>query len=61
MNQALTIKLNASHRETILGSMAVVVDPLDNEAKAFYRKYHFIDLSYENKMFMPMNTIIQIF
>lgn len=46
---------------SILGSMAVIVDPLDNEARAFYKKYHFIELAYENKMFLPMNTIKQIF
>ena len=53
--------LRSVEAASILGSIAVIVDPLDNEARAFYKKFHFIELTYENKMFLPMNTIKQIF
>ncbi|GHT76360.1 hypothetical protein AGMMS50262_14350 [Bacteroidia bacterium] len=44
-----------------IGSFAVVVDPLDAEAKTFYYKYGFIELIDSKKMFLPMNTIKQLF
>ena len=40
-----------------LGSMAVIVDPIDEEAKGFYNKYGFIELPVSGKMFLPMDTI----
>ena len=43
------------------GSFAVVVDPLDDEAEAFYQKYGFIKLPDSGKMFLPMKTIEQLF
>ena len=44
-----------------IGSYAVIVDPLDNEAKSFYSKYGFIELPDSGKMFLPMKTINQLF
>lgn len=44
-----------------VGSMAVIVDPLDEEAVAFYKKYDFILLPDSGKMFLPMATIARLF
>ncbi len=44
-----------------VGSFAVVVDPLDNEAEQFYLKYGFIKLPDSGKMFIPMKTIELLF
>ncbi|WP_372755999.1 GNAT family N-acetyltransferase [Labilibaculum sp.] len=44
-----------------IGSMAVVVDPIDEEAVLFYKKYGFIELPGSGKMFLPMNTIAKVF
>jgi GNAT superfamily N-acetyltransferase len=44
-----------------IGSYAVVVDPLDQEAEGFYTKYGFIKLPDSGKMFLPMNVINQLF
>lgn len=44
-----------------IGSLAVVVDPIDEDAKLFYNKYGFILLPDSGKMFLPMNTIAQLF
>ena len=44
-----------------IGSMAVVVDPIDNEAISFYEKYGFILLPDSDKMFIPMKTIKELF
>ncbi|AXJ02093.1 hypothetical protein CYPRO_2855 [Cyclonatronum proteinivorum] len=40
-----------------IGSMAVIVDPIDEAARSFYLKYGFIDLADSVKMFLPMKTI----
>ena len=40
----------------MLGSMALIVDPIDAQARSFYRKYGFISLS-TGRMFLPMKTI----
>jgi predicted N-acetyltransferase YhbS len=40
-----------------VGSMSVVVDPLDEEAAAFYQRYDFVLLPDSGKMFLPMATI----
>ncbi len=54
--------LNRSYStSTIIGSFAVIVDPLDEEAENFYLKYGFIKLPDSGKMFLPMKTIEQIF
>jgi predicted GNAT family N-acyltransferase len=39
-----------------IASLAVIVDPIDTEAEAFYLKYGFLKLS-SGKMFIPMKTI----
>ncbi|MEQ6119577.1 GNAT family N-acetyltransferase [Reichenbachiella sp. MALMAid0571] len=44
-----------------VGSFAVVVDPIDDEAEQFYDKYGFIKLPDSGKMFLPMNTIKTLF
>lgn len=44
-----------------MGSFAVIVDPLDNDAQHFYAKYGFIILPDSGKMFLPMKTITQLF
>ncbi|BAU52489.1 GNAT family N-acetyltransferase [Mucilaginibacter gotjawali] len=43
-----------------LGSIGVVVDPLDEEATAFYQKFGFILLPDSGKMFLPMADIAQL-
>ena len=44
-----------------VGSMAVIVDPIDDGAVAFYTKYGFILLPDSGKMFITMDTISQLF
>ena len=44
-----------------IGSMAVVVDPIDEAAKQFYLKFGFILLPDSGRMFLPMKTIAQLF
>lgn len=44
-----------------IGSFAVVVDPIDENAARFYDKYGFIKLPDSGKMFLPMNTIKTVF
>jgi GNAT superfamily N-acetyltransferase len=44
-----------------IASMAVIVDPLDQEAVRFYKKYGFILLPDSGKMFLPMKTISELF
>jgi ribosomal protein S18 acetylase RimI-like enzyme len=40
-----------------VASMAVVVDPIDQNAINFYKKYNFIVLPDSGKMFLKMDTI----
>lgn len=44
-----------------IGSLAVVVDLIDEDAISFYNNYGFILLPDSGKMFLPMNTIAQLF
>lgn len=44
-----------------IGFMAVIVDPLDKHAVQFYKKYEFIALPDNAKMFLPMSTIAKLF
>ncbi|HSU28697.1 MAG TPA: GNAT family N-acetyltransferase [Chitinophagaceae bacterium] len=44
-----------------MGSMAVIVDPIDQEASDFYARYGFIQLPDSGRMFLPMTTIEQLF
>jgi len=43
-----------------IGSLAVIVDPIDNLATSFYEKYGFIHLPDSAKMFLPMETIAKL-
>ena len=43
-----------------MGSMAVIVDPIDDSAILFYKKYGFILLPSSGKMFIAMKTISQL-
>lgn len=45
----------------VLGSIAVVVDPLDAGAAAFYERYGFILLPDRKRMFLPMKTVENLF
>ncbi len=47
--------------KTALGSIAVVVDPLDAGAAAFYESYGIILLPDRKRMFLPMRTIESLF
>jgi predicted GNAT family N-acyltransferase len=49
------------HNSSQIASMAVIVDPLDNEAIAFYNHFGFIDLPDSGKMFIPMAQLENIF
>lgn len=44
-----------------IGAFALVVDPLDDQARQFYAKYGFIALPDSGKMFLPMKTIKGLF
>jgi predicted GNAT family N-acyltransferase len=44
-----------------LGSFAVVVDPIDEEAEMFYVDYGFKKLPDSGKLFIAMKTIYQLF
>jgi GNAT superfamily N-acetyltransferase len=46
---------------TSIGSMCVIVDPIDEKAIQFYEKYGFVLLPDSGKMFMPMQTIGELF
>jgi predicted GNAT family N-acyltransferase len=46
---------------TAIGSMAIIVDPIDEEATRFYLKYGFILLPDSGKMFIPMETVAMLF
>lgn len=47
--------------QTEIGSMAVVVDPIDEAAVAFYASYGFVLLPDRNRLFLPMTTIGKLF
>ena len=44
-----------------IGSFGVVVDPIDNDAKSFYRKYDFIEFPDSKKMFIATKTLKALF
>jgi len=44
-----------------IGSMAIIVDPIDKQAIQFYKKYGFILLPDSGKMFLTMKTISELF
>ena len=49
------------HNSLQIPSMAVIVDPLDEEAITFYNHFGFIALTDSGKMFMPMAQLEHIF
>ncbi len=55
--------LERSYRisKNAIGSMAVVVDPINENAISFYKKYGFIILPDSGKMFLSMKTISKLF
>lgn len=44
-----------------IGSFAVIVDPIDENAEKFYQKYDFIKLPDSGKMFITIKTLQQLF
>lgn len=44
-----------------LGAYAMIVDPLGENAVDFYRKFGFMELPDSKKMFLPMQTIRELF
>ncbi len=45
-----------------IASVAVVVDAIDENARAFYRRYGFLDIpNHSNRLFQPMKTVAQLF
>lgn len=45
-----------------IASVAVVVDAIDEKARAFYERYGFVNLSnHPNRLFVPMKTVAQFF
>ncbi|WP_347068516.1 GNAT family N-acetyltransferase [Flavobacterium sp. WV_118_3] len=44
-----------------LGTIAVIVDPIDENAQTFYYKYGFVLLPSSGKMFLPIKTIKELF
>lgn len=55
---ALKRSYEISHQS--LGSIGVVVAPVDNDAMAFYEKFGFVLLPESGKMFLPMSDIAQL-
>ena len=51
----------AWHASQEIGSFAVVVDPLDEEAEIFYEKYGFIKLPDSGKMIIARATLKTLF
>ncbi len=45
----------------LIGSYAVIVDPINEAAENFYARYGLIKLPDSGKMFLPMKTIKQLF
>ena len=45
----------------VIGSMAVIVDPIDGNAIKFYDRFGFISLPDSEKMFLSMKTIEELF
>jgi len=44
-----------------IGSIAVVVEALNEQARTFYERYGFIPFSDQPKLFLPMKTISRLF
>jgi len=63
MGEQLLINALITSYETSLkvASFAVVVDPVDENARKFYQKYDFIPLPNSQKMFIAMKTLEKLF
>ena len=55
------LKRSCDISSSSVASMAVIVDPIDQEATDFYTKFGFIILPDSGRMFLPMGTIEQLF
>jgi len=55
---ALRRSYEVAHKS--LGSIGVVVDPLDTDATAFYQKFGFVLLPDSGKMFLPITDIAKL-
>ena len=44
-----------------VGSVAIIVDPLDENAVNFYAAFDFIMLPDSGKMFLMMDTVVELF
>lgn len=53
--------LRSYELSNIMGSFAIIVDPINQEAETFYEKSDFIKLPGSGKMFLPMKTIGKLF
>jgi predicted GNAT family N-acyltransferase len=49
------------HNSLQIASMAIIVDPIDHDAFAFYNHFGFIQLPDSGKMFIPMVQLDHIF
>lgn len=60
-----TLLMDALYRSYVsseqVGSIAVVVDALNRRAAAFYEQYGFIAFVESDRLFLPMQTIAQLF
>lgn len=60
-----TILIDAFKRiveiSSIIGSHAVIFDPINEQAERFYSKFGFIALKDSKRMFLPLKTIIELF
>jgi predicted N-acetyltransferase YhbS len=54
------LKRSLSVARESLGSIGIVVDPLDEDAVAFYGKFGFILLPDSGKMFLPMADVAEL-
>lgn len=59
-----TMLMDALHKSFMatrtIASWAVVVDPIDDSAVKFYKKYGFVLIPDSGKMFLPMKTIEEL-
>jgi GNAT superfamily N-acetyltransferase len=44
-----------------IGSFGIIIDPIDDDAKSFYKKYDFIELPDSKKMFISTHTLKELF
>jgi len=49
--------LRSYEASKIIAAWAICVDPIDENARAFYEKFGFISLVDSHRMFLPIKTI----